>query len=56
MWSDTNQTIFYAENEQVAVANNFVASTTMVFQQVSGKSLMLNKALSYLPGFLSTNA
>jgi hypothetical protein len=53
MWSNTNQTIFYAENEQVAVANNFVASTTMVFQQISGKSLMLNKALSYLPGFLS---
>src|SRR5260370_943251 len=53
MWSETNQNIFYAENEQVAVADNFVASTSRLLQQVSGKSLTFNKAMSYLPGFLS---
>ncbi|HLH87515.1 MAG TPA: hypothetical protein VKX28_03575 [Xanthobacteraceae bacterium] len=52
-WADTNQSIFYAENEQVAVADNFVASIAIIHQQVSGKSLMFNKAISYLPGFLS---
>src|SRR6185437_2098856 len=53
MWADTSQCIFYTENEQVAVADNFIASTSIFHQQVSGKSLAFNKALSYLPGFLS---
>jgi hypothetical protein len=53
MWAQTNQCIFYAENEQVAVADNFIASTSIFHQQVSGKSLTFNRALSYLPGFLS---
>jgi hypothetical protein len=53
MWANTNQCIFYSENEQVAVADNFVASTLIFRQQVSGSSLMFNKAMSYLPGFLS---
>ena len=52
-WAGTNQSIFYAENEQIAVADNFIASTGIFHQQVSGQSLMLNKAISYLPGFLS---
>jgi hypothetical protein len=53
MWSETNQNIFYAENEQVAVADSYVASTARLFQQVSGTSLKFNKTMSYLPGFLS---
>ena len=53
MWAETNQSIFYAENEQVAVADNFVASTLIFHQQVAGQSLTFNKALSYLPGFIS---
>jgi len=53
MWSETNQTTFYAENEQIAVADNFIASTATVYQQVWGRSLTLNKALSYMPAFLS---
>ena len=52
-WAETNQSIFYAENEQVAVADNFIASTGIFHQQVAGKSLTLSRALSYLPGFLS---
>lgn len=53
MWAETNQSIFYAENEQVAVADNFVASVTTIHQQVSGKALSLNTVLSYMPGFVS---
>jgi len=53
MWTDTNQNIFYAENEQVAVADNFIASVVIVRQQVWGRSIALNKAMTYLPGFLS---
>jgi hypothetical protein len=44
MWAETNQSIAYIENEQVAVANNFAASTLTFHQQVSGKSLALSNA------------
>jgi hypothetical protein len=54
MWSNTHQAIFYTEKEQVAVADNFVASVTVAYQQVSGRSLLTNRVLSYLPRFLST--
>jgi hypothetical protein len=53
MWAETNQSIFYTENEQVAVADNYIASVTTVYQQVSGKALTMNSVLSYLPGFIS---
>jgi hypothetical protein len=53
MWAETNQSIFYVEKEQVAVADNFVASTALMHQQVWGRSLTLNKALSILPSFAS---
>jgi len=53
MWADTNQAIFYVENEQVPVADNFIASVGIMHQQVWGKSIALNKAMTYLPGFLS---
>jgi len=53
MWSETNQSIFFVEDEQVAVADNFIASVCTFHQQVSGKTLTFNAALSYLPGFLS---
>jgi hypothetical protein len=53
MWAQTNQSIFYTENEQVAVADNYIASVTTVYQQVSGRSLAANKVMSHLPGFLS---
>ncbi len=52
-WADTNQCIFYAENEQVAVADNFVASTVMAHQQVWGGSILSSKALGLLPKGLS---
>lgn len=53
LWAETNQCIFYAGNEQVAVADNYVASTATMYQQVSGKTLTFDKTMSYLPGFLS---
>jgi hypothetical protein len=53
MWAETNQSIFYTENEQVAVADNYIASVTTVYQQVAGASLTANTILSHLPGFLS---
>ena len=36
MWAQTNQSIFYTENEQVAVADNYIASVTIAHQQVAG--------------------
>src|SRR5262245_33083299 len=53
LWTETNQTIFYVESEQIAVADNFIVSNTVAYQQVWGRSLTLNKTLSFLPGFLS---
>jgi hypothetical protein len=52
-WADTNQCIFYGENEQVAVADNFVCSTVMAHQQVWGGSILSSKALGLLPKGLS---
>ena len=52
-WAETNQCIFYGENEQVAVADNFVASTVTAHQQVWGKSILGSKALGLLPKGLS---
>jgi hypothetical protein len=48
-WAETNQTIFYTENEQVAVADNFVACVMTLYQQVWGRSLTLSKVLGMLP-------
>lgn len=53
MWCATHQSVFYTENEQVAVADNFVASVSTGYQQVSGRSLRIGRVLSYLPKFLS---
>ena len=53
MWARTNQCIFYTENEQVAVADNFVASSVTAYQQVSGASLAMSKGLALLPKCLS---
>ena len=49
MWAETNQSIFFLENEEIAVADHFIASVGLVYQQVSGKTLSSNRALSHLP-------
>jgi len=53
MWADTNQSVFFAENEQVAVADNFVASVFTIHQQVWSRTINWNRAVPVLPGFLS---
>lgn len=53
MWAETNQSIFYVENEEVAVADHFIATVSPFQQQVWGKALTANKALSYLPHAIS---
>jgi hypothetical protein len=53
MWAATNQAVFYVESEQLAVADNFVASVAVGYQQISGRALFFDKVLPYVPGFLS---
>ena len=53
-WADTNQSVFYGENLQVAVADNFVALTVQAHQQVWGGSILSSKALGLLPRGLSS--
>jgi hypothetical protein len=42
MWGQNHESIFYADDEQVAVADNFIASVVTIQQQVQGKSLIAN--------------
>jgi hypothetical protein len=42
MWAQTHQSIFYIEKEQIAVADNYVASVATAYQQVLGKALAAN--------------
>jgi hypothetical protein len=40
-WSATNQTIFYNEDEQVAIGDGMVVSTSLGYQQVLGAELAI---------------
>ena len=53
MWAETNQSIFFVEHEEVAVADHFVASVVTSYQQVSGKSLREGKLMSHLPSSIA---
>jgi hypothetical protein len=53
MWAETNQSIFFIEEEEVAVADHFVSSVATVYQQTSGKGLKQEKVLKHLPGRIS---
>jgi hypothetical protein len=53
MWAETNQSIFFVESEEVAVADHFICSVATSYQQVSGKALKQAKLLSHLPSKLS---
>lgn len=52
-WAETNQCVFYLENEQVAVADNFVTSRLTVYQQIWGGTFKAAKVLRILPKGLS---
>jgi len=54
-WAETNQCVFYGENLQIAVADNFIALTVVAHQQVWGGSILSSKALGILPKGLSTD-
>ena len=41
-WAPTHQSIFYVEREQIAVADNYVATVADAYQQVLGTSLAAN--------------
>jgi hypothetical protein len=40
MWAETNQCIFYIVEEEVAVADHFIATVTTGYQQILGKALI----------------
>jgi hypothetical protein len=42
MWAETNQCIFYVTQEQVAVADRFIATISTAYQQLLGKVLTAN--------------
>lgn len=42
LWAQTSQSIFYMENEQVSVADNFIASVSDMYQQTHGQTLKAN--------------
>jgi hypothetical protein len=48
-WAETNQCVFYIEDEQVAVADNFVASRLTSYQQIWGGTLAASHVLHILP-------
>ena len=52
-WAETNQSIFFIESEEVAVADHFICSVATFYQQASGKGLKEGKLLSHLPGPIS---
>jgi hypothetical protein len=53
MWAETNQSIFFVDHEEVAVADHFIASVATSYQQISGKGLRQGKFLSHLPTAIS---
>jgi hypothetical protein len=42
MWAQTHQAIFFTPNEQLAVADNYIASLATGYQQTLGKTLIEN--------------
>jgi hypothetical protein len=42
LWAQTHQSIFYTEDEQIAVADNFIASVSTMYQQTHGQTLKAN--------------
>jgi hypothetical protein len=46
-WAETNQSIIYVEEEEIAVSDHCVFSIGILHQQVSGKSLKENRLLAH---------
>jgi len=52
-WAETNQSIFFVENEEVAVSDHNIFSVAMMQQQISGKIFKANKLMQHLPNAVS---
>jgi hypothetical protein len=53
VWAATNQSVFYTESEEVSVSDHCITSMVVGYHQVSGRLLLENKILSYLPAFVA---
>jgi hypothetical protein len=53
LWAETNQSIFFVEHEEIAVADHFIASVSTSYQQISGKGLKQGKFLSHFPSAIT---
>jgi hypothetical protein len=53
VWAATHQSAFYMEEEEVTVSDHCVSSMAVGYHQVTGRSLLENKILSYLPAFIT---
>jgi hypothetical protein len=53
VWAATNESVFYTEREEVAVSDHFISSMAVGYHQVTARSLLENKILSYLPAFIA---
>ena len=42
MWAQSHQSVFYVETEQLAVADNFIASISTTCQQLHGQAMVAN--------------
>ena len=52
-WAETNQSIFFVENEEVAVSDHNIFSVAVMNQQVSGKIFKAGKLMAHLPNAIS---
>lgn len=52
-WAETNQSIFFVENEEVAVSDHNIFSVALMNQQISGKIFKAGKLMAHLPNAIS---
>src|SRR6516164_8350760 len=53
VWAATNESVFYVESEEVAVSDHCISSMAVGYHQVTRRSLLENRVLSFLPPFIS---
>jgi len=53
VWAATNESVFYTEREEVAVSDHCISSMAVGYHQVTARSLLENKILSYVPAFVA---
>jgi hypothetical protein len=53
VWAATNESVFYTQREEIAVSDHCISSMAVGYHQVTSRSLLENKILSYLPAFIA---